>query len=294
MGLARRRSRAAAVRGRPRSVYGRAAPGRRHRRGDGHRGALGRCGHRRLRGLASARRAVPDDSNRRRVLGHAGSPRLDRSPGGNSRGRGRRGRHDRPDRRSRRPRAVRSPRNPPDRRAQRLRGSSRATSGTARLRTAGRRAAAIRAARAASVRACAGARWSCHGQPAGARARSNASSDGAARAHCSGRFSSRQVAQRRQAVRGSRAEREARHAPSLAYAERGESGSPVIVDLDEVPGSADCKGSSRTSSHSSAAWPEGATDPAAFACPQTPWAQAGAARDHGSRRTCASRHRRNA
>jgi hypothetical protein len=138
--VAGRRSGAAPVRGGRRSLRGWAAQGHRRRRSHGHRRPGFRDRRRRLRGAVAARRAVPDDSHRGRVLGDARPSGVDRGSG-RDRGRRRRSRGDgRPERRARRPRAVRSPRHSPDCGAERIRGSPFAAPRAARARAASRRA----------------------------------------------------------------------------------------------------------------------------------------------------------
>ena len=119
--MAGRRSSAAPVRRRRRSVRGWPAPGNRRRCAGGCRGQGSGSGRRVLRRAAAGRGAVPDDSHRRRLLDHARPPRIDR---GSHRDcdRRRRGRgHGRPERRRRVGRAVRPPRHSPDRRSARVR-----------------------------------------------------------------------------------------------------------------------------------------------------------------------------
>jgi hypothetical protein len=125
--VASRRAGAEAIPRRRRSVCGRAAP-RNRRRGAGRCRGPGSGDRRRvLRRPAARRRAVPDDSYRRRLLDHARPSRIDRSA---HRDRDRRGRgrgHDRPERRGGVGGALRSPRHSPDRRSARLCGSALAT-----------------------------------------------------------------------------------------------------------------------------------------------------------------------
>jgi len=110
LGLAGRGSCASPVLRRLRSLCRRAAPRHRHRRAGRHGGARTCVRGRLLRGLAAARRAVADDPNRRRVLGHAAPARRDTR---RTRRRGRGGRRRGAQRRERRPgehRAARPPR----------------------------------------------------------------------------------------------------------------------------------------------------------------------------------------
>jgi len=114
--LACRRRRATPVLARPRSVRGRAAPGRRHR--GGGRRAGRRPGRRdgRVRRSRAVQRPLPDDRHGRRLCRHADPPRLAGSRPGRLRRGGRQGRHGRALRRPGGGGAVR-----PSRRARRRR-----------------------------------------------------------------------------------------------------------------------------------------------------------------------------
>ena len=134
MGVARRRTGPAVVRGRRRSLCGRPASRGRHRRQRGRRAPSSGGRRRLLHRAAAARGSLPHDSHARRLLDHARARRLDRRDYGNSgRGRRRRG-HDRPERRGRVGRAVRPPGRAPDRRSERLRRSADASAGASRER----------------------------------------------------------------------------------------------------------------------------------------------------------------
>jgi len=120
MGLARRRTGAAAVRRRKRSVRGRPAPRHRHRRPDGDGRALRGERDRVVCGAVAASRALPHRADRRRLLRHARPPGVDRGHERNPGLRGRRGRDDRAERRRRRRRALRLPRDQAHGRPQRV------------------------------------------------------------------------------------------------------------------------------------------------------------------------------
>ena len=148
MGLARRGRGAEAVRRRVRSVLRRSASRNRHRGAGRVAGALTRDGNRLLRRSAPARREVPHDPHRRRLLGHARSRRIDRRSGRDRDRRGRGRRHDRPERRARGAGPVRAPRRSSDRRSQRLPRSA-----VAAPRPAGSRSPAASRVDAAAARA---------------------------------------------------------------------------------------------------------------------------------------------
>jgi hypothetical protein len=167
--LACRRPGAETFRRRRRPVRRGPAPGHRHRRAERHGCPCSRERDRGLRGPASARRAVPDDSHRGRVFGHARPPGVDRRAcGDGDRGGGGR-RHRRPERRSRGARAVRPSRHSPDRRSTRLRRSALAPP------CAGSR-------RDASVEPAAGAGGSAGGAARRCQSRRTGGQAGAARA----------------------------------------------------------------------------------------------------------------
>jgi len=161
VGVARRRARAEAVRLRRRSIRGWPASRDRHRRSDGLGRPVGHDRGRRLRGTTAATGAVPDGSDRGRLVGDARPPRFDRcarrNPGRRRRCRG----HDRPEWRARGNGAVRLPGRPPDRGPQRLRRSRHASASPAGTGAATAGAAAAAGAGCGSARGrgprCAGA-----------------------------------------------------------------------------------------------------------------------------------------
>jgi hypothetical protein len=121
VGVARRGTGLAAVRGRRRPLRGRPASRNRHRGCGGRRAPRSRSRRRLLHRAVAARGALHHDSHSGWLLDHARAPRLDRrAHGDGGRGERRRG-HDRPERRGRVGRAVRPPRRSPDRGSERLR-----------------------------------------------------------------------------------------------------------------------------------------------------------------------------
>ena len=234
MDVAGGRSRTAPVRGRRRSLRRRAAQGHRRRRSDGHRCPGSRDRRRRLRGAVAARRAVPDDSHRGRVLGDARPPGVDRRSG-RDRGRRRRGRGDgRRERRSRRPRTVRSPRHSPNGGAERIRGSPFAAPRAARARSASRRADASRAACLAGCGSGACEPSACDGL---SRARDQGFAPGPespAGTSCSALLTSRAANWRRLGNQGCEVERSAWHGAADAFASVGKAGSGLTAGVAEA------------------------------------------------------------
>jgi hypothetical protein len=152
VGVARRRARAETVRLRRRSVRRRPASRDRHRRSDRLGRQVGHDRGRRLRGATAAAGAVPDGSDRGRLVGDARPPRLDRGAGGNPGRRGRRRRHDRPEWRARGNGAVRLPGHPPHRGPERLRRPRDASTSAAGTGAAPAGAAAAAGAGCGSAR----------------------------------------------------------------------------------------------------------------------------------------------
>ena len=111
--MARRRSRAPGVLVRSGASLCRwSAPRHRHRRRRRRVGALAGIGRRQLRRHGSDERQVGDDRHRRRPIGHADAPRVDRRGERRSRHRGNGRRDGRSERHAGARRSVRPPRNP--------------------------------------------------------------------------------------------------------------------------------------------------------------------------------------